>query len=309
MSCRFTRISLYMLFHHADQSGLQPGRIGFGCMSLGLDREIGTKLINEAIDLGINYFDTADLYDKGANEALVGQAIKGRRDKIILATKVGNQWRPDGSGWDWNPRKTYMIRAVEASLRRLGTDYIDLYQLHGGTIDDPFDEIIEAFEWLQQQGKIRFYGISSIRPNVIRAYVQRSRIGSVMMQYSLLDRRPEETCLNLLQEHKVGVLARGTVAGGLLVDKPAKSYLGHSSADVSAARAAIAALVQPGRPAAAVAIQYVLSHPAISAAIVGFSNRQQLTEALSALTAPPLSPNELLNLRNAIPALCYAEHR
>src|SRR6202034_3432729 len=96
------------------------------------------------------------------------------------------------------------------------TDYIDLYQLHGGTIDDPIDETIEAFELLQQQGKIRYYGISSIRPNVISEYVQRSNIISVMMQYSLLDRRPEESCLQLLQQNNIGVLARGSVAGGLL---------------------------------------------------------------------------------------------
>lgn len=298
-----------MLFHHSDSSVLQPGRIGFGCMSLGTDQEAGTRLIHQAIDLGINYFDTADLYDKGANEVLVGQAIKGKRQKVILATKVGNQWRPDGSGWDWNPRKAYILSAVEASLQRLDTEYIDLYQLHGGTIDDPIDEIIEAFELLQQQGKIRYYGISSIRPNVIREYVQRSRISSVMMQYSLLDRRPEESCLPLLKDHQVGVLARGAVAGGLLVNKPAKPYLGHNVEEVSAARTAIKALVLPGRPAAAVAIQFVLSHPAISAAIVGIRNAQQLTDALAALTAPPLSPNELLNLRNNIPALRYAEHR
>lgn len=298
-----------MLFHHSDSSVLQPGRIGFGCMSLGTDQEAGTRLIHQAIDLGINYFDTADLYDKGTNEVLVGQAIKGKRQKVILATKVGNQWRQDGSGWDWNPRKAYILSAVEASLQRLGTEYIDLYQLHGGTIDDPIDEVIEAFELLQQQGKIQYYGISSIRPNVIREYVQRSRISSVMMQYSLLDRRPEESCLPLLKDHQVGVLARGTVSGGLLVNKPAKPYLGHNVEEVSAARTAINALVLPGRPAAAVAIQFVLSHPAISAAIVGIRNAQQLTDALAALTAPPLSPNELLNLRNNIPALRYAEHR
>jgi aryl-alcohol dehydrogenase-like predicted oxidoreductase len=87
--------------------------------------------------------------------------------KVIIATKVGNQWRADGSGWDWNPNKDYIISAVEQSLKRLQTDYIDLYQLHGGTMEDPIDETIEAFEQLQKQGKIRYYGISSIRPTVI----------------------------------------------------------------------------------------------------------------------------------------------
>src|ERR1035437_7075729 len=83
-------------------------------------------------DNGINYFDTADLYDKGLNEINIGNALKAKRDQIIIATKVGNQWRSDGTGWDWNPRKDYILKAVEQSLQRLQTNYIDLYQLHGG---------------------------------------------------------------------------------------------------------------------------------------------------------------------------------
>lgn len=169
-------------------------------MSLRNDHNENTRIIHHAIDLGINFFDTADLYDKGTNEISLGKALKGKREQVMLATKVGNQWRANGSGWDWNPRKEYILQAIDKSLERLQTDHIDLYQLHGGTIEDPMDETIEAFELLQQQGKIRYYGISSIRPNVIREYIKRSSISSVMMQYSLLDRRPEETCLDLLKE-------------------------------------------------------------------------------------------------------------
>ncbi len=190
------------------------------------------RLLHRAIDMGVNYFDTADLYNSGENEILVGKALRSKRQGIFLATKVGNQMRPDGSGWDWNPSKKYILEAVEDSLRRLQTDYIDLYQLHGGTIEDPIDETIEAFEILKEQGKIRAYGISSIRPNVIRQYVKRSNIVSVMMQYSLLDRRPEENCLPLLQEHQIGVMVRGAVAKGLLAGKPSKSYLGYQQEDV-----------------------------------------------------------------------------
>src|SRR5690606_31846925 len=112
------------------------------------------------------------------------------------------------------------------------TDHIDLYQLHGGTIDDPIDETIDAFETLRTAGKIRYYGISSIRPNVIREYVSRSNISTVMMQYSLLDRRPEESCLPLLAEKRITVLARGTVAGGLLINKAPKEYLEHPQQQV-----------------------------------------------------------------------------
>ncbi len=127
----------------------------------------------------------------------------------------------------------YILESVERSLNRLQTDYIDLYQLHGGTIDDPIDETIEAFETLQAEGKIRCYGISSIRPNVIRESVRRSNMVSVMMQYSLIDRRPEESCLSLLQENNIGVLTRGSLASGLLTGKAPKPYLNYSADEVS----------------------------------------------------------------------------
>ena len=138
-----------MEYQQLGKSDLQISRISFGCMSLGRDQQDNQKIIDRAIDYGINYFDTADLYDKGMNEQSVGAALKEKRDKIIIATKVGNQWRSDGSGWDWNPNKTYILSCVDKSLQRLQTDYIDLYQLHGGTIDDPIDETIEAFEQLK----------------------------------------------------------------------------------------------------------------------------------------------------------------
>jgi aryl-alcohol dehydrogenase-like predicted oxidoreductase len=170
-----------MIYKQLGNSDLRVSEVSYGCMSLGEDHQANVELLHRALDQGINLFDTADLYQKGENEVTVGKVFAGMREKVILATKVGNQWRPDGSGWDWNPTKAYILRAVEESLKRLQTDYIDLYQLHGGTIDDPIDETIEAFEQLRQQGKIRYYGISSIRPQVIREYVSRSRIVSVMM--------------------------------------------------------------------------------------------------------------------------------
>ena len=208
--------------------------MGFGCMSLEREQE-SARVIHKAVESGVNFFDTADLYEKGMNEERLGRILRGKRDEVVLATKVGNQWRPDGSGWDWNPSKEYIIGAVEASLARLQTDRIDLYQLHGGTMDDPIDETIEAFELLQQQGKILYYGISSIRPAVIREYIRRSRIISVMMQYSLADRRPEEACLGELKAAGIGVLARGVVMKGLLSGKPAATYLGHSATEMDGA--------------------------------------------------------------------------
>ena len=280
-----------------------------GCMSLGTNDAENEKLIHAAIDHGINYFDTADLYNKGMNEETVGKALRDKRDNVYIATKGGNQWRADGSGWDWNPSRDYIIRAAEQSLKRLNVDHIDLYQLHGGTVNDNIDETIDAFEILCKQGKIHYYGISSIRPNVIREYVQRSNIASVMMQYSLLDRRPEEEILSLLLQHNIGVLARGTLASGLLVDKPAKPYLSHTETEVAATAQVIHKLTDSERSANAVAIQYVLSSPAVTSAVVGIRTREQLEQTLAAANAPALTPGQAGMLAASVPASRYQEHR
>ena len=291
------------------RTGLHISRIGFGCMSLGTDLRQAEKVIDRAVDLGINYFDTSDLYDKGLNEELVGKALKGVRKEVVLATKVGNQWRADGAGWDWNPSKEYIVSAVEGSLRRLQTEHIDLYQLHGGTLQDPIDETIDAFEQLVEQGKIRYYGISSIRPNVIREWVARSGMVSVMTQYSLLDRRPEEETLSLLEEFDIGVMARGSVAQGLLVNKPARAYLNYSEEEVRAAAAAVKACSGEERSPAQTAIRYVLSHPVVTSAVVGMRTIEQLEEAVGTIATPGLTVEELERLRSALPPNLYTEHR
>jgi aryl-alcohol dehydrogenase-like predicted oxidoreductase len=299
-----------MEYQQLGHSDLNISRIGFGCMSLSSNKEPESlEMIHRAIEAGINYFDTADLYDKGMNEILLGKAVRTKRDKVILATKVGNQWRADGSSWDWNPRKEYILTAVEESLQRLQTDHIDLYQLHGGTIDDPIDDVIDAFELLQQQGKIRYYGISSIRPNVIREYVKRSKIISVMMQYSLADRRPEETILDLLKQNNIGVLSRGALAQGLLVNKPAKEYLGHSKEAMAAAAQLIQGIEITTRTAAQTSIQFVLQNDAITSAIVGMSRMEQLLEIIATLEKGPLASKTMEELREILPAKFYEQHR
>jgi aryl-alcohol dehydrogenase-like predicted oxidoreductase len=299
-----------MQYARLGKSGPNVSRIALGCMSLSASREAeGIRIIHRAIDLGINFFDTADLYEKGLNEVLVGKAMKDKRKNLVLATKVGNQWRADGSGWDWNPRKEYIIASVEESLRRLQTDYIDLYQLHGGTIDDPIDEAIEAFETLLASGKILHYGISSIRPNVIREYASRSRITSVMMQYSLLDRRPEEAMLELLHEHGIGVLARGPLAQGLLVDKPARAYLGQELEAVKSAQEAIRSCATERRSPATVSLGYVLAHPAVTCAIAGARTLAQLEDVAGVFDKKSLAVEEIDRLRQSIPVNLYADHR
>src|ERR1700676_138504 len=155
-----------MEYRILGKSDLKISRLGFGGMSLDPKDPHAESILLNAMDGGINYFDTADMYHQGLNEAMIGRAFREKRNQVVLATKVGNQWRADGSGWDWNPSKQYILSAIDQSLQRLQTDHIDLYQLHGGTIEDPIDDIIEAFELLRAAGKIRYYGISSIRPNV-----------------------------------------------------------------------------------------------------------------------------------------------
>lgn len=292
-------------------SELYVGEIGLGCMSLGTEETKAVALIGEALDRGVTLLDTADLYDGGRNEELVGKAIRGRREQVVLATKVGNRRVPGQEGWTWDASKSYILSAVRDSLKRLGTDYIDLYQLHGGTLDDPIDDTIEAFEQLKREGVIRAYGISSIRPNVIREYAARSGIASVMNQYSIVDRRAEETVLPLLAEKGISVIARGPVASGALAEgrEPAKGVLDYELDELVALRGELQRLTSPARSLSQLAIRYSLGHPAVAVAVPGASSREQLLQNLAAAEVPPLSDAELEAIRGASKANRYALHR
>jgi aryl-alcohol dehydrogenase-like predicted oxidoreductase len=298
-----------MISRKLGKSNLEISEVSFGCMSLGENEKENIFLLHKALEMRINYFDTADLYQHGKNEETLGKAFKDKRDKVIIATKAGNQWRADGSGWDWNPRKEYILSCAENSLRRLQTDYIDLFQLHGGTLEDDIDETIDAFEILVKAGKIRYYGISSIRPNVIREYVKRSNIVSVMMQYSLLDRRPEESCLQLLHDHEIGVLARGSLAKGLLAGKPASSYLNYSAEEVHKMSEAVKSISGKARTPAQTALHYVLANSAISSAVTGIRTKEQLEEIVATPERQLLTEQELETLALVIPANLYDSHR
>jgi aryl-alcohol dehydrogenase-like predicted oxidoreductase len=285
-------------------------------MSLGTEQKHAVNMIDEALEYGINYFDTADLYDFGLNEKFVGQALKKRRNDIILATKVGNRWNDAKDSWTWDPSKVYIKDEVKESLRRLQTDYIDLYQLHGGTLEDNIEETIEAFEELKQEGVIRYYGISSIRPNVIREYVQNSSIVSVMMQYSLLDRRPEESALPLLHDNGISVVARGPVAKGLLTEKgeqklaafEGKGYLDYSGTELAKTIEEFRH-VRPTHSLNSTALQYCLANPTVASVVAGASSSSQLRENVKAVEASPLQPTEISKLQSIFKANQYEAHR
>jgi len=296
------------------QSELFVSELGLGCMSIGTDGQLARLIIDTALDEGINYFDTADLYDFGENEKLVGKALRHVRDKVIIATKVGNRWNPDRAGWSWDPSKSYIKDEVKNSLKRLGTDYIDLYQLHGGTLADPIEEIIEAFEELRNEGYIRYYGISSIRPNVIREFVKKSRIVSVMMQYSMLDRRPEEEALPFLQEHGISTVTRGPLAKGLLSEKmlekvSSKGYLDYSLEELRKVLPMLKEKVASMRSFTEAALQYNLANSAVASVIAGASSPEQVRDNARAVRSPALSTEEIAVIKKLTKVSVYQEHR
>lgn len=300
------------------QSDLLVSELGLGCMSLGTDELQAQQIIEAALEEGINYFDTADLYDFGINEKIVGSSLKNVRDKVIIATKVGNRPNQQKNGWSWDPSKKYIKEAVKQSLKRLGTDYIDLYQLHGGTIEDPINETIEAFEELKEEGFIRYYGISSIRPNVIREYVQKANIVSVMMQYSILDRRPEEEILPFLSQNGISVVSRGPLAKGLLSEKmltkASKSvkesgYSDYSYDELSELIPALKEKLAKDRSLTEISLQYILAEPAVSSVIAGASSVKQLKENAQAVKSSPLTEEELDFITSVTKANRYASHR
>ncbi len=293
------------------KGNLQVSEIGLGAMSFMQGHESTNERILElASSYGINYLDTSDLYDKGKNEELIGRLLQGNRQDWVLASKVGNKWRSDGSGWDWVPSKKHILSAVEESLGRLKTDYLDLYQLHGGTLDDPFDEIIEAFELLKEQGKIKEYGISSIRPNVFLKYAEKSQIVSNMMQYSLLDRRPEEY-FSKLKEEGISVFARGTVAQGLMLNKPAQKYLSIPVHQVLKIQKAVEETAKELNVSAmALALKYPLLHQPVLCSVVGIRTKAQAQELGKAMEEMErLSLSDYEQIMALLPEIKYAEHR
>ncbi|MEK4494284.1 aldo/keto reductase [Ureibacillus sp. FSL W8-0352] len=265
-------------------SAFEISELSLGCMSLPTSVDEARPVIEAALEHGINYFDTADLYDKGVNEEVVGECLKPYRDQVYIATKVGNRWNEKGDGWYWDASKEHIEEGIKDSLRRLKTDYIDLYQLHGGTIDDPWDDIIETFEKLKQEGLIREYGISSIRPNVFQPFFEKSNGISNMMQYSIFDRRPEEF-FPFFEEKKVSVVTRGSIAQGLLTNEwkrrveKINSYLNYSKEELVSILEKIEKEFGSVHKAA---IAFNLSQPAVASIVVGARTKEQLLTNIKA---------------------------
>lgn len=295
-----------MQYYSPSFTDFSLSRIALGCMSFH-DLPSGRAVIESALDLGINFFDTADLYDQGVNEKVVGEVLRAQRQNVLIATKVGNRMRADGSGWDWAPSKKYILQAVEDSLRRLQTDYIDLYQLHGGTLDDPWEEIIEAFEHLKAVGKIRAYGISSIRPNVIRHWTNMARGSTCMTQYSLLDRRPEETTLAHLHQAGQYVLVRGALAKGLLAGKAAKGYLNWDEETIKTIQERLG--LKAGKDLAGWALSFAFRPPAVGSVVLGASSPEQLQSAVHSWERLISVETDWSDVELVAPAQLYGQHR
>lgn len=281
--------------------------IGLGCMSLPEDFDQAKLILAKAMDLGIQFFDTADLYQKGLNEENLGRFFQGSRDQVKLASKGGNQLNPDGKSWAWNPSKAYILSAVEDSLRRLRTDYLDLYQLHGGTQEDPWGETLEAFEILKTQGKILDFGISSIRPNVIRQVMSMKPPATIMLQYSPLDRRPEEEVFPLLEKTPTRVLVRGGMTKGILLDKPTSPFLDLSPERVAEIKKEIHS---SGFSPEAVLIKYSLDEKAVGMMVLGASRPEQLEKNLKAFEESKSIPEDfILQLKQKFAPNKYQNHR
>ena len=296
------------------KSGIELSEVGLGCMSLGTEYDKAESIIESAIDQGITYFDTADIYDKGINEKIVGKALKKyqNRDDIVIGTKVGNHLKDDGSTF-WDPSKKYIKSAVKDSLKNLGLDELDLYQLHGGTIDDPLDETISAFDELKQEGIVRAYGISSIRPNVIRYYLEHSQIETLMSQFNLIDNRPEDL-VDEVNANNVKILARGPIFKGLLTANSSKALDNKFNEGIfdytyQELGETIASVKEVENNLTALTFKYLKSQAALGSIIVGASSPAQLEENIKNYEAAQAIGNEQLKAaRERVKNLQYTQH-
>ena len=296
-----------MKFRTLGQSDLHISELSLGCMSLPTDINAAKYVVNAALANGINYFDTADLYDRGYNEQIIGELLQDVRQDIILATKVGNRITEGVDGWHWDASPSYIEQAVKESLRRLKTDYIDVYQLHGGTIDDNFPAIIETFERLKQQGYIRHYGISSIRPNVFVPFLQSSNAISNMMQYNMLDRCAEEF-FSTIQSAGASVVTRGSIAKGLLTSNWQDRLKPYMTYDEQQLATLLPMIEQHYGLLHSAALAWNLQHNVIASTVIGARTKEQLQENLRAYEQIATLPS-LQFIADNVKYDTYKDHR
>ena len=203
---------------------LSVSAIGLGCMGMSefygsVTEAEAIKVIDYAIDHDINFLDTADMYGPFTNEKLVGKAIKGKRHKVILATKFGNQRSEDGQFLGVNGRPEYVRQACEASLKRLNVDYIDLYYQHRVDVTVPIEDTIGAMADLVKEGKVRYIGMSEAAAKTIAKAAKVHKITALQTEYSLWSRDPEDEILDTIRELNIGFVAYSPLGRGFLTGR------------------------------------------------------------------------------------------
>jgi aryl-alcohol dehydrogenase-like predicted oxidoreductase len=297
-----------MEHRHLGRTGVRVSPLCLGAMMFGPwgndDRADSVRIIHRALDAGINFVDTADVYSAGVSEEIVGEALKGRRDDVFLATKFFMPMSQDDPNMRGGSRR-WIIRAVENSLRRLGTDYIDLYQVHRPSPDTDVEETLGALSDLVHQGKVRYLGSSSYSGSQIveAQWVARERnlqrFVTEQPPYSLLVRGIEEDVLPTVLRHGMGTLTYSPLAGGWLSGRWRK---GSASSPTSSARPParfdmsspanqrkldaveeLAVLAEKsGLTLIELAVAFVITHPGVTSAIIGPRTMEQLEAFLPA---------------------------
>ena len=288
-----------MQYRRLGKTGWNISAVSMGCWGIGgqwgpVEEQEALRTMQRALHLGVNLLDTADSYGLGVSEERVGKAITGRRDSVYVATKVGNFARRTGHPLSFaTPQHVYLC--ADASLGRLKTDYIDLYQCHIGDLGEP-DVFLEAFERLKDQGKIRAYGISTNALDVLRRFNRDGTCAAAQINYSILNQSAAREILPYCQENDIGTLIRGPLAQGLLAGKFAPDARFDDSVRNSWNEGAgrerflknlevverLRFLGTSERTMAQAALQFVLAHPAVTCPIPGAKNADQAQSNASA---------------------------
>ncbi|MBI2194090.1 MAG: aldo/keto reductase [Planctomycetes bacterium] len=297
------------------KTGWEVGVIGLGCWGIGgqwgpVDEATAVATVRTALDSGMNFLDTADAYGAtpGRSEELVGKALKGRRGDAIVATKVGNYARRAGFPLSY-ASPLHVTLCCDASLGRLKTDYIDLYQCHIGDLADP-TVFLEAFEDLRGQGKIRACGISTVRRDVLERFNRDGHCISCQLDYSLVSRKAEAELLPWCLENRIATILRGPLAMGILSGKYGREtkfedLLRRSWNEGDGRRAYLEKLeaaerlkflVRPDRSLAVAALQFALSHPGATVVIPGAKSPEQVRQNTAAGEGA-LTPEEMEKAR------------